>query len=293
MLAQLGEGRSEVGPVSGRPYPRRDMHEQVVLPLPGGWPPPREEVSPSEDDPLFHPRSLAPRELDEAGCFDYAVTPAVFLGRSGFGPLRVAWDTNILIDWRDFGADLISDEQSVPKGLDPAHNEELVALGTLMTTIWATRDIRIYPLRRQLRDVGRGRGRPLDHRLVEERARQLDEVASALWCVGLVGEFKKGSGRSPAWWWRADWMTSAADRALLEEAIVRGCHVFLTRDKKVLKHGPRLAVLGLAAMSPGELLDALLESGEMNWPMGPDGAICDNHKWIHLERAAGRAEQSS
>lgn len=262
------------------------MNKQATLPLPGGWPPPRQEVETSSDHPRFHPRSLAPRELDEAGCFDYSVTPAIFLGRSGFGPLRVAWDTNILIDWRDFGEHLLSDEGALPAGIEPTHEEELDALGALMTTIWATRDIRIYPLRRQLRDFGRSRRRMIDPRLVEQRERQLAEIASALWCVGLMGEFRRSNGRPPSSWWQARWMNPSPDRALLEEAIVRGCHVFLTRDQKVIRHRVRLASLGIASMAPSGLLDALFETGEMNSVAGPDGAICDNHKWQHLEAAA-------
>ena len=155
------------------------MYEQLPLPLVEGWPEPQRRPPPS-DRARHHPRSLAPRELDDGGCFDYSATPAIFLGRTGFGPLRIAWDTNVLIDWRDFGHLLLSDDEppTLPD-LDPGHEADLVALGTVMT-LWMTRDIRIYPLRRQLRDFGRGRGKPQPRQLVEERARQLDEIASAL-----------------------------------------------------------------------------------------------------------------
>ena len=83
-------------------------------------------------------------------------------------------------------------------------------------------------------------------------------------------------------------MRPSADRTLVEEAIVRSCHVFLTRDKKILRYGPGLASLGLCAMRPTQLLDALAESGEVERPGGADGTVCDNHKWTHLRSAAAR-----
>jgi hypothetical protein len=263
------------------------MCEQLLLPLVGGWPEPQRRPPPS-DQARHHPRSLAPRGLDDGGCFDYSATPAIFLGRTGFGPLRIAWDTNVLIDWRDFGHLLLSDEETptVPD-LDPGHEADLVALGTVMT-LWMTRDVRIYPLRRQMRDFGRGRGKPQPRQLVEERARQLDEIASALWCVGLSGEFKSPSPGAREW--VVPSMKPSADRTLVEEAVVRGCHVFLTRDRKILQRRPDLAQVGIVPTRPTDLLDALSDSGETEQPLGADGMICDNHKWMHLETATREAE---
>ncbi len=176
-------------------------------------------------------------------------------------------------------------------GLEADHDEDVVALDAVMNSIWMVRDVRVYPLRRQMSDFGGARGRPRDGRLAAERARQLDEIASALWCVGLSGEFKQ-RGRSLAGDWRAPTMRPSADRTLVEDAIVRGCHVFLTRDKKIIRHGQPLAALGIAALRPTELLDTLAASGELGRPGGADGMICDNHKWKHLEAATGIGEAS-
>lgn len=146
---------------------------QLVLPLPGGWPPSRPEDRPPDDEPRFHPRSLPPRELDEGGCFDYKATPSVFLGRTGFGPLRVAWDTKVLIDCREFGAILLAGGGgALPAGLDPEYEEQLLALGTLMTTIYMTRDVRIHALVRQLRDLGGTRGASASARGASPAARR-------------------------------------------------------------------------------------------------------------------------
>ena len=50
-------------------------------------------------------------EYIEGGGFFYENCPEVFLGRAGYGPLRVAWDTNIIIDYAEFG-DLMWEEES-------------------------------------------------------------------------------------------------------------------------------------------------------------------------------------
>jgi hypothetical protein len=49
--------------------------------------------------------SLAPIDnpCPEGGGFFYENCREVFLGRIGYGPLRMAWDTNILIDYAEFG----------------------------------------------------------------------------------------------------------------------------------------------------------------------------------------------
>ena len=85
-------------------------------------------------------------------------------------------------------------------------------------------------------------------------------------------------------------MKPSADRTLMEEAVVRGCHLFLTRDKKILQRRADLALVGIMAMRPTDLLDALSDSGETEQPLGADGMICDNHKWMHLKAATRGAE---
>lgn len=66
-----------------------------------------------------HPRSLASVGESEGGAFRYAACPQLFFGRTGIGPLRVAMDTAILIDYGQYGnAIWASDEfsPSVPEG---------------------------------------------------------------------------------------------------------------------------------------------------------------------------------
>ena len=145
-------------------------------------------------------------------------------------------------------------------------------------TLWMTRDIRIYPLetsaarlRTWAREAtastaGRGTRAPT----------QEEDVASALWCVGLSGEFKSRTPNAREWTILS--MKPSADRTLVEEAVVHGCHVFLTRDRKILQRRADLTLGGIAAMRPTHLLDALSDSGETEQPLGADGMICDNQQ---------------
>jgi hypothetical protein len=78
----------------------------------------------------------------------------------------------------------------------------------------------------------------------------------------------------------------------LEKAVVRGCHVFLTRDRKILQRRADLALVGIVPMRPTHLLDALSDSRETEQPLGADGMMCDNHKWMHL-KAATREDETA
>lgn len=261
------------------------MFGQLTLPLGSDWDAFEGYIPMSFHGRRFHPLSLAPEELLEGGCFDYGRAPSIFLGRRGWGPLRVAWDTNILIDWRDFGSILLEDDAALRPGLDAKHSEDLVALGAIMNLIWMTRDIRIRPLSKQRCDFRRDDSSNADTRRIK-RERQLDEIASALICVGL-GEPTEDEVFSTVDW-KVPFIEQPADRALVEEALASGSHVFLTRDARILRHAQRLWALGLRVQRPSELLDDLLFADEFHRPFGPDGLACDSHKWHHVWKAIGR-----
>jgi hypothetical protein len=225
--------------------------------------------------PRFHPRSLAPAELDDGGCFDYCGSPAIFLGRKGLGPLRIAWDTSVLVDWVDHGAELVKLDPSLEGIANGGEREEVRALGALMD-LWYTRDIRIRWLPGHTRDFRR---RPTAER-VRARWDQVMEMASALQCVGLEADAAQ-IRRSPRW--RAPSVGPTADRRLVEEALAAGCHVFLTRDEDdILPRAEQLAETGLAIMSPLDLVTELAASGELGMPIGADGMMCDDHKVGHV-----------
>jgi hypothetical protein len=64
------------------------------------------------------------------------------------------------------------------------------------------------------------------------------------------------------------WPKDRFDRRLTEAAYDGGCHVFLTAGKKILRCQGALFPRGLAVMSPGQLLAALDDSGELDGTRG-------------------------
>lgn len=79
------------------------------------------------------------------------------LGRRGEGPLKVVWDTNVLIDYLQYDADLWEGE---PLDAPDGYLEELEGLA-LLITLWSLRDIRFHVLPESVTDAKR--------RLTEER----------------------------------------------------------------------------------------------------------------------------
>ncbi|MDQ3533455.1 MAG: hypothetical protein M3456_14015 [Actinomycetota bacterium] len=248
--------------------------------MPGGWSQTEGYVPLPFNGRRFHPHSLAPEEVAEGGCFDYGGAPPIFLGRKGRGPLRIAWGTNILIDWRHFGEILRSDDNGLPDGLDSGHEEDLVALGSIMGFIWMIRDIRIRCFLNQRDDFRRVTDRETDDRRRSERDREITEIAAAVRCVKLDEPSDQEIRSNPDW--AARFMSRSFDHDLVEQAIVSGCHDFLTRDQGILRHAESLEALGLRVVRPCDLWDDLLYAGELSNPVGPDGMACDSHKWHHL-----------
>jgi hypothetical protein len=66
------------------------------------------------------------------------------------------------------------------------------------------------------------------------------------------------------------WPKDELDRRLVEAASDSGCHVFLTSDKGALKTHKALFPRGIAILSPGQLLEALDDSGELDGTGGGD-----------------------
>lgn len=72
--------------------------------------------------------------------FRYDEGPSLFLGRSGRGPLQVAWDTNLLIDYFEYGMQ-IWEGKSLSEIMPREQGEELEGLQVLIS-LWVLRDIR-------------------------------------------------------------------------------------------------------------------------------------------------------
>jgi hypothetical protein len=230
--------------------------------------------------------SLAPPDDShfEGGGFFYENCPEVFLGRTGYGPLRIAWDTNILIDYAEFGDSMWeADREFDPPISEPRYREEVAALDTIVQ-LWMARDIRVRAPERQLYDAKR----ELDAAQWELRRRQLHHFLAAVKCIELDKEVLENvqpfellpEGSTSDEW----------DESLVLEAIETGCHVFLTGDRRLRRRLYRVARESfLVIMSPADLQQALAEAGELGW--GGEGYIFpDNHKWVHFMGGTKQAE---
>lgn len=199
--------------------------------------------------------------------------------------MRVALDTNILIDYAQFGH-LIWDEdyEFAPPITEGRYLEELHALNTLVLLSEA-RDIRFRAPQRQIHDARRA----LDEEQWEIRARQLHHLLAALTCIQLdkeVLENVRPFDVLPDGSTNSDW-----DASLVQEAIATGCHVFLTRDDGLRNRLFQCARDEfLVILSPAELQYALAGAGDLGW--GGEGYIFpDNHKILHLIRATKMGEE--
>jgi len=226
--------------------------------------------------------SAAVDVTSEGGGFQYENCPEIFLGRRGYGPLRIAWDSNILIDYAQYGSLMWEDDEFDPPVTERRYRGELLALCELMN-MWMSRDIRIRMPARQTIDASNR----LDPEVRELRLWQIQLFQAALRCIDLDADIEANVvpfaplGRKAT---NDDW-----DRSLTEEAIANGCHVFLTGDRKLRK---KLADIASDAFidlfSPSELFDRLSHSGETLFARTGELLMPDNHKWSHVMDAHER-----
>jgi hypothetical protein len=209
-----------------------------------------------------------PRGGQDQVQFEYDRVPNVFQVQRGWGPLIAAADTNILVHYWE-NAETIwagSDELEPSSWADPA-----IALRDLIT-VWMWRDIRFYVSPLQLEDARK--------KLTAERARIREAVLD-----GFYADFHERGGSIPAWSPSdaAPFIGSKPDRALVEDALANGCHVFLTEDKRdVLRHREKLCGLGIVPLRPRELLHELLVAEELTFTRCASGLVPDSHSWTHL-----------
>lgn len=216
-----------------------------------------------------------PRATFDPG-FDYKRLPGLFLGEPGGGPLFIGWDTNILIDWADYGQELLFHGDGRVVASDPAHEEELVALGAFMQ-FWLTRDIRIrvFPVQ------GSDSRKTLSIARDSVRRVQLAQITAALEHVDGV-EVPDAEEVDSASFPSSE-IGKGTDGMIVDAAIRAGCHVLMTRDKQLLGYSPQARQVGLVLARPSEVLDELVSAGEL--PLSTD-VVDDNHKWNHLLAAS-------
>lgn len=222
--------------------------------------------------------------LVEGPHFVYEQGPDLFLGRTGRGPLLLAWDTNLLIDYFDHGEALWSGHDLPAVG--DRLGEELEALQLLMA-LWVLRDIRIVLLPGVASDAKR--------RLTAERRRdRLRAFAEFARAISLVADEDTPPPRPPLHLPRSfleaalDRVPCGGDRTLVRQAVQAGVHAFLTRDRRVLACAAAFRPLGLRIVSPQDLLELLAACGalccmterrQLHWPFP------DLQRVTHLARA--------
>lgn len=253
-----------------------------------------------------------------SGDFDYSNHPDLFLGRVGRGPLVVAWDTDILLDYLEHGRALWGDEGLKVEGT--AYREELETLGGLVD-LYFVADIRFVVTPRNVSDARR----ELAEDRVRVRTRASRELTKAL-ALASTGQqddavalesLGPDPGPGPGLGQLALWpdevlrvaqerpvgpppglggreaeralagIPKGGDRDLVREALESGSHVFLTRDRLIRRSAPAFAPLGLLLARPTELLDRLVTEAFTPAP-GDSGAPCpDLQRVSHLIQALG------
>lgn len=168
------------------------------------------------------------------------------------GPLVVALDSNVLIDLQEHGNLVLNGE--VPAKVDAEYANDLAGLGDILN-LWLLRDIRFVVTPRSLTDAKR-----LSQRFIDRRLHTVEAIAES-----LAFQFGDWTYPPPTEWLGRHLGTETglplgADRDLVLEAQAVGAHVFLTRDKLVIK---RVSLSGppMAVVPPAWLADELVSAG--------------------------------
>lgn len=168
------------------------------------------------------------------------------------GPLVVALDSNVLVDFQQHGEMLLNGELPA---VDDDYAADLTGLTDLLN-LWLLRDIRFVVTPRSKTDAKRVNQRFLDRRLPA-----IDAISGSLaFQFGDWNALAPSHADSPAPVGGETGLPHGPDRDLVLEAQAVGAHVFLTRDRLVLERvtlsGPAMAVI-----PPRALAEALFEAG--------------------------------
>ncbi len=217
--------------------------------------------------------------------FVYEEGPDLFLGRRGRGPLLLAWDTNLLIDYFDHGAALWHGDD-LPEATGE-YGLQLEALQLVMA-LWVLRDVRIVLLPASISDARK--------QLAPERyAARRQAFAEFARAISLVADEDAPPPQPPLFLPEAalreavDRVSPGGDRTLVEQAARSGAHVFLTRDDGVVKAAAALRPFGLVLATPQDLLELLAGAGALCCMLDPARHLYwpfpDLQRVTHLARA--------
>lgn len=232
-------------------------------------------------------------QVPEGPYFVYDAAPTLFLGRRGYGPLEVVWDTNVLIDYLTYGSAMWEGEELGVS--DEDYLAELEGLN-LLVNLWMRRDIRFHVLERSVTDAKRA----LSAEDSRAREKAIDQITAALsldvW-AGLREEAGVGDAARPRS--ASDHpdvqralsrVPEGADRELVNEAVRIDAHVFLTRDARVLRCADAMRPHRLLLASPLDVLEELVACGAMDAVMKPETMywpLPDLQRTSHLIQAVG------
>ena len=201
-------------------------------------------------------------------------------------------DTNLLIDYFEHGHAMWTGE-SVAKVHVGEYGEHLEAL-QLILAVWVLRDIEFVMLKESLRDSKRRKLAP--H--VDRRNRNAwMEFHSALTHSPHHSDCRTDAGRrlQPRLVDRVvEAVPAGGDRRLVRAALNDRAHVYLTRDKGVLRASGQLRAFGLSVMTPGDLLEALSLYGALNFLWDPTSLywpLPDQEKVAHMIWALPKREE--
>jgi hypothetical protein len=205
------------------------------------------------------------------------------------GPLFIVWDTNLLVDYFEFGRALW-EGHDLPDKLDDEYVGELEGLQFLIA-LWVLRDIRFVVFPASVTDATKKLS-------LERRASRLTAFHGFASALRLVSADSPGIDLpsrdgllilpEPMLQRAVAKIPPGFDRALVNSAARLGLHVFLTRDKGILSHRDALRPFGLLLASPLDIFEELLGCGAFNCMLEPPYAywpMPDQMRVGHLIRA--------
>lgn len=222
--------------------------------------------------------------IPEGPHFVYLPNQPLFFGRQGRGPLEIALDTNLLIDYFQHGRALWAGD-ALPDIVADDHGEQLEAL-QLIVALWVVRDIRFRILSGFLDDSKK----KLHPDRVQQRRGAWHEFRSAISLVADDGDFTGNPLSLPRSVLEAALakVPAGKDRELIAEGVRRRVHVFATRDKGILAASRAFRPLGLHIVTPQDLLGDLADCGALDCLVDPwylRWPLPDQQRVAHLIRA--------
>jgi hypothetical protein len=228
--------------------------------------------------------------------FDYGATPSVFFGRTGWGPLIICLDTNLLIhlaqNHDEIGGSFGFDGQ----GFCPELWDDPVRALHDLFLLWFWRDVRFFLPPEQMKDG----------RLTADRARSrksiLDAFAQDFWQRGGFSRSSHVDGEAIAGGldlvipdaWPPSFdnaLPPGMDGVLVRAAVNAGAHVFLTTDgRDILRRARDMARFSFAIMRPDQLLSVLNSSGALTLAPPDEALIPDLQSLAHFYAVFPQAE---